>query len=549
MTLFCGSKRKLSLGLAFLSCASTAMAAGPFKPASYGQLKESASESEQSSQMGYSMPSGPMMYGSPEYAMAAGPMPGGMMPGGQMPGGQMPGGPMGGMPMMNMPGGVGGPMIPGSPMGGMPMGPGGPMSMASMQMGPEMFPGQYMEASTQGEYVYADGCDTSGSCGGCGCGGMGCGGCGYQFGDGLGCGPVCGPHGRCVGDGRNLNYLCSSMTGLANRVLMRLLPYGEGGVATQRWYDVSVEAMVLQRDKDVRDTVLATRGIAGPPALSTSDVYLNELQPGLAIQLNVQTGPGSNLEVVYFGLNRWHESARATGNNDLYSVFSNFGQTPNGGFDDTDRSSLQTIDYISTIHNGEVNLRRRWVEPTGFLQGSFLGGLRYFDLDENFTYRTRGDNTNSTNASLRFSDYNVETRNQMVGFQLGADLWVNVVPGVKLGTEVKSGIYGNNSTQSTLLNGNSVVLLNPTGIINEVASDGRAAYLTQWSVSAWYRLSYAIAIKSSFQMMYVDNVALATENVNTVPLAQLPDRLAAVRVNNDGELLYTGYTIGAEYTW
>ncbi len=122
----------------------------------------------------------------------------------------------------------------------------------------------------------------------------------------------------------------------------------------------------------------------------------------------------------------------------------------------------------------------------------------------------------------------------MTGFQIGSDLWLNVIPGVKVGGEVKGGIFGNHATQRTHIFANS---LPGFGIpaIEERASDGRTAYLTQASLQAVYRITYSIALRGSYQCIYVDNVALGPENVNDEPPALfLPNSTRTPRVSNDG---------------
>jgi hypothetical protein len=499
MTLFCGWTKKFSFGIAVLACGHSAMAGGPFKPASYGKIVEDSTSAPES-----------------QYSMAAY-------------GGEAYGVPMGGY---------------------------------------ESYPGQYAEPSTMGEYV--QGCDTGG--GGCAaCGGMGCGLCsgmmGQPFGGGLGMGgaggdgetcgycgtPGCTLGGRCIGTGRSVGYFLHSALHKSFNFACNLTPYGEGGVATQRWFDISAEMIALKRNTDAANFNLTSQGIAGPIVLSTGQLSQDRLEPGLMLQANLQVGPGSNLELVYFGLNKWSESATATSSTPtLFSYISDFGTAPFGGFDDTDRSFLQSATYSSAIHNTELNFRRRWQEPAGYFQGSFLAGVRYFDLDEKLLYSTRGENNDGTNNGLRFADFDTQTRNTLVGFQLGGDLWWNLLPGVKLGTEFKTGVYGNHSEQGTFLRSNSIDLLGNNTVNlsqSENASDGRTAYLTSFNTQLWYRLSYSWAFKTSFQAIYIDNVALAGENVNSVPLALSVARQQAVRVNNDGEVMYTGFTLGAEYTW
>ncbi len=453
---------------------------------------------------------------------------------------------------MEMPMGSG--MIPANPTAG--------MSFCSADMG-------CTDGSCDG-----GGCD-SGAPGMCCCGGESCGGtgpcmnpglgnrfgqgCGYSQGGGHrnGCGPL-GCNGGTFGDGRSLSQLfgsvCSRFAGLG---LMAITPYGEGGVAAQRWFDLSGEVVYLRRDKGAGNFNFSSLGRnSGNFVLRSDDVDLDQYRPGLGLQGNIQVGPGSNLEAVYFGLNDWEQSAAADAtvitptDGNLYSFFSDFGVDPFDGFDDPDRSVRHSINYKSTLNNGEFNLRRRWAEPSGFLQGSWLAGIRYFHLSETLGFHAVGQNNNTVNANeLRFFDYSTKARNQLAGFQVGGDLWLNLIPGVKLGSELKAGIFGNHSTQDTNITANSLPF-GPVLSVREHATDGKTAYLVQASAQAVYRLTYAWTLRGSYQLIYVDNVALAAENFNSVPPGStLVNSSRTVRVNNDGEVLYTGFTAGAEYTW
>lgn len=397
-----------------------------------------------------------------------------------------------------------------------------------------------------------------GLCAGRGQGGM-LGGCGPECGPGCGCGLAlgngCGPlgcNGGTFGDGRYVRDLFGGCQGRLRKLPYALLPYGEGGVAAQRWFDFSADVIAFKRTKGAGSRNFSSQGRATDNFVLNSDnVDLDQLRAGLALQANVQVGPGSSVEVGYFGLNKWRESATVvSATPTLYSFISDYGRSPFDGFDDPDRSFVHALNYESTLNNGEVNLRRRWVEPSGFVQGSLLAGVRYFELEEALAFTATGQNNNAlANNGLRFFDYNTKTENQMTGFQIGGDLWLNVVPGIKVGTELKGGIYGNHATQNTRIRANS---LGAFGIpeINEKSSDGRTAYLGQLSVTGIYRLTYSWAIRSSYQMLFVDNVALAPENINPTPPALfLPGAARATRINVDGELVYTGFSVGAEYLW
>ncbi len=456
-------------------------------------------------------------------------------------------------------------MMPGSPYPDA-MGPQSPMMYAS-----HTEPGMHgYGEDPSSAMVFDPSCGVE-TCGPSGMGGCGPGVCGPGFGGGMvfggeGCGPGCGPYGcgpgcgvlggggvlggfgeeRCDIFGRSKTGFRRDIFGWLASKRGCLRPYGEGGVSTQRWFDFSAEAIFLARTKGSSNFVFSSNGIDGPRVLTGNMVELDDLQPGLALQANIQTGPGSNLEVLYFGLNKWEESAQATsGTPSLFSFISNFGQLPANGFDDSDRSFVHRLDYTSELHNGEVNFRRRWSEPYGFFQGSFLGGIRYLDIAEGARFTARGEfNDTFANNSPRFFDYRVNTSNSLIGFQMGGDLWYNFLPGVKLGGEFKSGVFNNNSRQTGVIGGNSLATF------TETFTDDKAAFVTQGTAQLWYRLNYSWALRSAYQIMYVDNIALATNNFNSVPPNTFGiNRPRTLSINNDSNVVYQGFSIGAEYTW
>ncbi|MEM8735385.1 MAG: hypothetical protein AAGG44_14225, partial [Planctomycetota bacterium] len=350
------------------------------------------------------------------------------------------------------------------PAGGF-MGPDAPMSMAFE--GPAPMEVQYAGATggcdigCDGAGGYGDGsCST---CGGAGCGGSGCNLSGIFGGDGCGLKSLFGGSGNgcgmCGGSGSG----CGACGGIAGGIVGRILGgYQEGGRGQQRWYDIYAGTMALKRTSGVggvsssfqnaqtgvfetRD-VISTDGISGTPVLRVSDVSFeddDDLRWGLELIAALQTGVGSNLEARYFGLNNWSNTAQystvASGIPTIYSIFSEFGTSPAGGFDDTDESFIHGLSYNSEIHNGEVNYRRRWVSGFGYTQGSWLFGIRHFDLDERLAFNAVGAGNNGFLFNeLRFFDYATETRNQLTGVQVGGDFWFNLTPGLHIGIEGKS---------------------------------------------------------------------------------------------------------------
>lgn len=446
----------------------------------------------------------------------------------------------------------------GGGMGGRGMGDGG-------MGGPGLFGGPGLMGGMGGDHSVFGACRGCGVFGPCSPGGI-CGTCGpmggLAGGGGLGgdmmdcnqfgeansdpmC-PRCGYQG-CFRCGWGLGLLASSKMG---NMAKHLLPYGEGGVSTPRWFDLSAEAVILKRDSGPGNFNYSSLGAGSNNfVLTNNSVDMGQYRAGLGLQGNLQLGVATSLEGVYFGLNRWSRSATANDNPNgaanLYSFISAFGLDPLNGFDDSDRSLTHSLTYESRLNNGEFNLRRRWAGQYRWFQGSWLMGMRYLSLDENLLFAARGENNNgAANNGPRFFNYNTAATNSLTAFQVGADLWMNVIPGVKIGTEAKFGVGGNTATQTTTINANSL-----NNFVEKI-TDGREAYIASLSIPLVYKITYGVALRGSYQMLYIDNLALAADNFNNVPPALiLPGSIRNVRINNDAEVLYTGFTAGAEFTW
>ncbi len=244
-----------------------------------------------------------------------------------------------------------------------------------------------------------------------------------------------------------------------------LRPYGEAGLCAQRWYDLSAEVLFLSHDGGAGNlgvTSLGT-GPTGPIVLNLGQANSgNNSEAGARLSAAVICGVGGNLEATYMGGSEWKDRAFVTDPNaGLFSFISNFGQSPINGFDDTDRSLVQSLDSESDFHSGELNYRRRTVGPYCRFQGSWLFGLRYLRYDDRLIYSTQGENNNTVNANLpRFFSSNDRAQNSLFGPQIGGDLWWNIRPGVSFGMGVKGAWMQNDIKRRSVFTANS---LSPTG--------------------------------------------------------------------------------------
>ena len=347
------------------------------------------------------------------------------------------------------------------------------------------------------------------------------------------------------------------------RLLGLLLPYAEGGICSPRWFDVHIEQTYLTREDVSRTVNFSSDGPAGvlPPVviLDSDDLSFGD-EWGFRIMTAIQLAPGLSLDGGYMGANNWSTQASVTDPNSLiYSAFSQFGTNPPpssgppatlGGFQETDGAFFHQILYSSTFDSAELNLRRRWIAPNCRIQGSTIHGVRYFQLEEDFRHRTFVDNTIPANQPpldiwRGNLDYNVGTMNSMVGYQLGGDLWMSIIPGLRVGGEFKAGVFYNRVNQQTRITGNDVN--GPSVFVFESFYDDAVALVSQADMAITWRLNPNFTIRGGYQLIYADGVALAIENFNPQPPS-----IAGVRtpfLNHNGDLFLHGFTLGMEWMW
>jgi hypothetical protein len=382
--------------------------------------------------------------------------------------------------------------------------------------------------------------DPMGGMGGPMMGGMGCPQCG-----GYGCGFCGGGQGGMGGHGHGGPH------GLGNGLLGDILgivgPYPDGGCAAIRWYDFAVDFMMLKRDDVGRNIPLASQGIGGPVVLQTGDLDFNE-EPSFRFSAQFQVGPAASVEFTYFGLFHWQDSAFVrTQDQDLFSVFSNFGLLPFGGFDETDAADFMSMNYTSTFDSFEINFRQRWMAPNCRYQGSWLVGVRHFILDEQFEFFTSARVPDRDPFNPAQSRTTVDTTNALTGLQIGGDVWLCVLPGLRLGSEAKAGVYGNHMNVNTTL---GVTTADVDFIEQQSGND--VAFVGQIDLLATYRINYQWTARFGYQFLYVDGVALATNNFNPQPPALFSPAPATPRAplfDDDGNVFYHGWFIGTEFMW
>ncbi|MCH5375571.1 MAG: BBP7 family outer membrane beta-barrel protein [Planctomycetes bacterium] len=321
-----------------------------------------------------------------------------------------------------------------------------------------------------------------------------------------------------------------------------------GADCQPHWFDIHAEAVFMNLDDD-RRFIEFSRDTSGNTLITSNDLDYDE-EAGMRITGTHQTGPGSNLEFTYLGMFDFSQSKRVTGNEDLLSVFSDFTQQlPPDGLEQFDLANMHRVLLSNNFDSFELNYRRRWIGPTCAFQGSWLVGVRYAQVLEKIRWRsyaerdTNGDGLPDTGG---VGHYALDASNYMPGAQLGGDMWVSLLPGLRVGVDGKFGLYGNNVSQRTRIFSYDL-LDNYQGFLPlEKVSNDKATFIGELNLMLTYRLTHSLTVRGGYEVVWIDGVATALDNFNP-DVPQLTTRTPIL--SDGGRLVYDGVSIGAEWMW
>ncbi len=310
------------------------------------------------------------------------------------------------------------------------------------------------------------------------------------------------------------------------------------------WY-TRAEMLALWRDN--KDTfAFATLGPSGPVALSTAD-FQSDFNAGIRAMVGKTLGEWYRLEISYFGSYSWDDQVAirnldandAGGTGNLYSPFSNFGNPT--GVVGADYNEFASIRFHSRLDNGEINLRRRVLMRPGSYEASFLIGGRYMDIGEQLGYQTQ---STLPGPLPRTTDVTIDTRNEMIGFQLGILGQFLFQPRCWVDWELKGGIFQNRASL-----GRAFTVTEAGGqLASTFGTDqlDRTSFVGDVSVQFNYQFSPAWTFNAGYNAMWVTGVALGANNFET-DLGMLT--VGPTLLDHGGEMVYHGPNIGLTFAW
>ncbi|MCH7728140.1 MAG: hypothetical protein IH991_16930 [Planctomycetes bacterium] len=267
-------------------------------------------------------------------------------------------------------------------------------------------------------------------------------------------------------------------------------------------WTITADALFMDRSRP--DANVLARAAGFIPILNASDLGFGfEVGPRVSAIRHFDTC--CDIEIGYFQIDGWSAAA-------------NF---PIGAFLDLPNNFgvfITDMEYTSRLYNGELNAR------TACWRGlDLLLGFRWMELNERLTALVSN-----------LIRYTGDTNNHLYGLQVGAVLTPLDTGRLQVLFSVKAGAFHNNADSSSTLAG------------NRSASDRQhdLAFVGEISITGVCQLTDRLRARAGYQLMLLDSVALATDQLATY------DSIAGTAtLNLSGSLLYHGGFAGLELIW
>jgi hypothetical protein len=272
------------------------------------------------------------------------------------------------------------------------------------------------------------------------------------------------------------------------------------------------------------DLVLSRDLLTGDTLVNADDMsYSGEIGP--RFQLRGPLADRWELEFGIFGVDGWRAQALVPGPQDLRIP------GPDDGADFL-LSTSPLLDMRSKLCSQELNLRRHLNQRV-----SVLAGFRALQLEEWYSVST---------FSTRV--YEVSADNRLYGFQIGADAKLARIRRLELSCFARVGLYSNDAVAETA---------DPSGLFAATPQNRllcadlqKAAFSAEAGLMGSIRLWGFLSLRGGYQVLHVESVALATDQLPYNDFSTLLNPLEAQSgIDAEGNVFYHGAVAGLEVRW
>jgi hypothetical protein len=343
------------------------------------------------------------------------------------------------------------------------------------------------------------------------------------------------------------------------------------------WY-TNADFLIVRRDRP-RERLLIGIDVTNPDNLFFNYGATGGVEPAMRVTVGRFIGRDwqnrdHSVEMSFLGINEFRtgQSIRSQEEGGLILLL----DQKQGGFNNAD---LWFTEHASRMHSIEADMRLRhrpdkdrlvmapdgtWTRQyTSSYVPSLLLGMRYVNLNEDYSFFSRslgvlerveeGERVFTPITETEFrGDYDIETRNDLFGIQIGGDL-INQREQWYWGVRGKAGALVNFAEQFTVAQFND--LRAPRGTPGdgqpgdpsidvaprvEHATRANEAFFGELSLMTAYHFTPNFTARASYDFMWLAGVALA------------PDQFTFTETNRlslDGVIFYQGLSLGLEMVW
>jgi hypothetical protein len=226
-------------------------------------------------------------------------------------------------------------------------------------------------------------------------------------------------------------------------------------------------------------------------------------------------------EFVYAGPFRWLNSSETIG---AANVESKFNSTPIGlstAFNDADRHVQQ---YRSSLDSYELN--KRWWAWDAV---STMIGVRYTN------YRDRYSLQSFRTAAPVSGTYQDNVSNDLVGLQIGGNLFLPTSLRTSVNFKAKGGLFANFASRTVDL------IENNASILKNGFDKTDLAGLVEFGVSGIYQFTPSVSIQGGYEFWYMPGLATVSNQRNS-----FLDLNTGSNIRMDHDILIHGFSVGAQ---
>jgi putative beta barrel porin BBP7 len=300
------------------------------------------------------------------------------------------------------------------------------------------------------------------------------------------------------------------------------------------WY-FEAGGVFFQRENLIHNQALAYIIGAGGvrnQAMSTDAVDLTgEYEASPKIMMGYRINDVSAFEGSYFGFGLMHWKQQAQ----VLNAGGNLDVELTNLTNDFDGANAVSVEQRSDFnHNAELVYRRDLPDICQWL--SVTAGVRYLNINEQFDIRSR----DGADESL----YSIETTNDLVGIQIGADVSYPIDDVFSVDFTGKAGPYANVAHHRTFFGDNN----NTTTIRGFEVEQVNPAFVGETGLSLVANIDNCFKFKIGYQAIYIYGLAMAQDQINFNG-QRGPIGTNTEEIETNGTAIYHGIMASIGFPW